>query len=761
MLRIGAATEDGRHETVIGLVQMLAGANAREVVERVKAKVTEIQASLPPGAAIRPFYDRAQFVERVLRTVTVNLMEGGLLVIAILFVLLGSFQGGLLVALAIPLSMLFAFIGMYYLGISGNLMSLGAIDFGLIVDGSVVMMENILRKRSENPDTPVLELAGQGGREVARPVFFAVLIITLVYLPVLSLTGTEGKMFRPMAITVIFALLGSLIVAMTVIPVLASFLFRKKPEGAEMEHETWLVRITRRRYVRTLQWTMAHRGITVFLALVVLAITAILARRLGTEFVPELDEGDIVINALRLPSVSMSESIASTLMIERVLKQFPEVALVVSRTGSPEVATDLMGIELSDIFVILRPRDQWTTARTKEALIEKMADRLAHEIPGVGLSFTQPIEMRFNELVAGIRSDVGVKVFGDDLDVLKGKADQVARVLSSIPGAADVKAEQVAGLPMARIIVNRSEIARYGINASDVLETVEAIRAGRNVGTVYEGRRRFDLVARLPDAVGKDLESLAQIPAGGNNGRQIVPLGQLAKLEYSTGPAQISREQIQRRVVVEANIRGRDLGGFVREARTRVAREVKLDPGYYFEWGGQFENLERASSRLLLVVPLTLGLIFSLLYFAFKSAPIALVIFLNVPFAATGGVFALALRGMPFSISAAVGFIALFGVAVLNGVVLLSYVRTIQESGKSASDAAYEGAQVRYRPVMLTALVASLGFIPMALSQGIGAEVQRPLATVVIGGLLTSTTLTLLVLPTVYGWIFRSMGQRS
>ncbi len=759
MLRIGAATEDGRHETVIGLVQMLAGANARDVVEKVKTKVAEIQASLPPGVAIRPFYDRAQFVDRVLRTVTVNLMEGGLLVIAVLFVLLGSLQGGLLVALAIPLSMLFAFIGMYYLGISGNLMSLGAIDFGLIVDGSVVMMENILRKRSESPDTPVLELARQSGREVARPVFFAVLIITLVYLPILALTGTEGKMFHPMAITVIFALLGSLIVAMTVIPVLASFLFRKKPKGPEMEHEAWVVSLTRKLYVRTLRWTMAHGGATFVLALVVLAITGILASTLGTEFVPELDEGDIVINALRLPSVSMSESIASTLMIERVLKQFPEVALVVSRTGSPEIATDLMGIELSDIFVILRPRDQWTTAKTKEALIEKMADRLAHEIPGVGLSFTQPIEMRFNELVAGIRSDVGVKVFGDDLDVLKAKADQVTRVLSSIPGAADVKAEQVAGLPMVRIIVNRNEIARYGINASEVLETVEAIRTGRNVGTVYEGRRRFDLVARFPDSVAKDLESLAQIPAGGDNGRQIVPLGQLAKLEYSTGPAQISREQIQRRVVVEANVRGRDLGGFVREARARVAREVKFDPGYYIEWGGQFENLERASSRLLLVVPLTLALILSLLYFAFRSIRMALVIFLNVPFAVTGGVFALALRGMPFSISAAVGFIALFGVAVLNGLVLLSHVSTIQGSGKSASDAAYEGAQVRYRPVMLTALVASLGFIPMALSHGMGAEVQRPLATVVIGGLLTSTTLTLLVLPTVYAWIFRSKEQ--
>lgn len=751
-LRIGAATEDGRRETVIGLVQMLAGANAREVVEQVKTRVDEIQGSLPPGVVIRPFYDRAQFVDRVLRTVTVNLMEGGLLVIAVLFVLLGSFQGGMLVALAIPLSMLVAFIGMYYLGISGNLMSLGAIDFGLIVDGSVVMMENILRKRSENPEASVLELARQGGREVARPVFFAVLIITLVYFPILALAGTEGKMFRPMAITVIFALLGSLLVAMTVIPVLASCLFRRKPREPETEHETWFVRVTRKHYARMLRWTMAHRSGTAVIACLVIAAAIFVAGRLGAEFVPELDEGDIVVNALRLPSVSMSESVASSLMIERVLRQFPEVALVVSRTGSPEVATDLMGIELSDIFIILKPRRQWATARTKDELIEKMEDRLAHEIPGVGLSFTQPIEMRFNELIAGVRSDVGVKVFGDELGVLKSKADQVARVLISIPGAADVKAEQVAGLPMARITVDRREIARYGINAAEVLETVAAIRAGRTVGTIYEGRRRFDLVARFSDAAAKDIEAMAQIPTGGNDGGQIVPLGQVAKLEYSTGPAQISREQIQRRIVVEANVRGRDLGGFVREAQARVAREVKLDPGYYFEWGGQFENLERASSRLLLVVPLTLGLIFSLLYFAFRSARIALMIFLNVPFAATGGVFALALRGMPFSISAAVGFIALFGVAVLNGVVLLSHVQTIRQGGKSALEAAYEGAQVRYRPVMLTALVASLGFIPMALSHGLGAEVQKPLATVVIGGLITSTALTLLLLPSAYAW---------
>ena len=754
MLRIGAATENGRHETVIGMVQMLAGGNAQVLVKRIKDKLVEIQASLPSGVVIRPFYDRAQFVDRVLRTVTVNLVEGGLLIIAVLFLLLGSFQGGLIVALAIPLSMLFAFIGMYYLGISGNLMSLGAIDFGLLVDGSIVMVENILRKRAEKPEASIRELAGMGGREVARPVFFSVLIITLVYLPILALTGTEGKMFQPMAITLIFALLGSLIVAMLIMPVLASFFFRSPSSGPPGEHETWLLRMTKKRYARALRWTMSHRVILVLASLVVLGSAGLLARQLGGEFVPKLNEGDIVINVLRLPSVSMSESIASSLMIERCLKQFPEVALVVSRTGSPEVATDLMGIELSDVFVMLRPRIKWKTARTKEELIEKMEDRLAQEIPGVGLSFTQPIEMRFNELISGVRSDIGVKVFGDDLKVLETRAEQIARTLNRIPGAADVRVEQIQGLPMARIVIDRSAIARYGINAAEVLETVQAIRAGKNVGTVYEGRKRFDLVVRFPDKAVRNIESMAQLPVAETNGRTMIPLGQLAKLEYSTGPAQITREQIQRRIVVEANVRGRDLKGFIREAKTAVAREVELEPGYYLEWGGQFKNLERASSHLLLVVPLVLVLIFALLYTAFKSAHVALIIFLNVPFAATGGIFALAFCGLPFSIAAAVGFIALFGVAVLNGVVLMSYVRNIQASGRSSEEAAYEGALVRFRPVILTALVAGLGFIPMVISQGMGAEVQRPLATVVIGGLVTSTMLTLLVLPTIYAWAF-------
>jgi len=614
------------------------------------------------------------------------------------------------------------------------------------------MVENILRKRSEQPLMPVLDLAREAGREVARPVFFAVLIITLVYLPILTLEGTEGKMFRPMAVTVIFALLGSLVVAMVIVPVLASFLFKQKSARAKAEEETLLLRFTRKRYSRLLKLTMGHRMATALVALAVLGLTAIFGSRLGAEFIPKLDEGDIVVNALRLPSISMSESIASSMIVERVLKQFPEVVLVVSRTGSPEIATDLMGIELSDIFVVLRPRSEWTTAATKEELIEKMEDRLAHEVPGVGLSFTQPIEMRFNELVAGIKSDVGVKLFGDDLDVLKSKGDEVGRVLGSIPGAADVRVEQISGLPMIRIQVDRNEIARFGMNASEVLDTVQAARVGRQVGTVYEGRKRFDLVVRFPDSVTQDLESLAQMPVRAEG--QLLPLAQVAKIEYAEGPAQISREQIQRRIVVEANVRGRDLGGFVREARSRIAQQVKLEPGYFIEWGGQFENLERASARLLLVVPLTLALIIILLYLTFNSFRTALLVFLNVPFAVTGGVFALAIRGMPFSISAAVGFIALFGVAVLNGVVLLSYIREIQASGKPPQVAAFEGAQVRYRPVLLTALVASLGFVPMALSHGMGAEVQRPLATVVIGGLITSTALTLLVLPTAYAWVF-------
>ena len=757
MLRIGGATANGDGETVIGLVQMLAGENAQVVVRQVKQKLEEIQKSLPDGVEIHPYYDRTKFVTRVFRTVTTNLVEGGLLVVAVLFLFLGSFRGGLLVALAIPFSMLFAFGGMYVAGISGNLMSLGAIDFGLIVDGSVVMIENIMRRLGRGGTSQATEAARVGGREVARPVFFSILIITVVYVPVLLLTGTEGIMFRPMAATVIFALVGSLGVALLLMPALAAAVLgtprKNREQKPETSRETWLVRTVRRFYGPLLSLAIRHRFFTFSAAAIVFVISLGLGRQLGTEFLPKLDEGDLVINAWRLPSISLSESLASTTRLERLLKRFPEVEDVVSRTGSPEVATDVMGIELSDVFVNLRPRSEWKTARTKAGLIEKMSEAIERELPAMGVSFTQPIEMRFNELIAGIRSDVGAEIFGPELNQLEDLGATVLSVLSTIPGASDLRAEQVSGLPMVRIVVNRRELARYGINAAAILETVEATRVGHKASIIFEGNRRFPLIVRFDDSVSQDLDSLAAIPVDDPKGR-VIPLGQVADLSYSTGPAQVSRSQVQRRLVVEANVRGRDLGGFVQEAQRRVSEEVELPPGYFIEWGGEFENLDRALSRLIVVVPIVLILIFVLLYMALGSARLSLLIFLNIPFALSGGILALLLRQMNFSISAAVGFIALFGVAVLNGVVLVSHMKQslLEEGGADVDFVAMRSAHARLRPVLMTATVASLGFIPMALSQGMGAEVQRPLATVVIGGLVTSTLLTLLVIPAVFRW---------
>ncbi len=764
MLRIGGATANGEGETVIGMVQMLAGENAQQVVQEVKQKLEEIQKSLPEGVEIHPYYDRAKFVSRVLRTVTTNLVEGGLLVIGVLFLFLASFRGGLLVALAIPLSMFFAFAGMFLAGVSGNLMSLGAIDFGLIVDGSVVMIENIMRRLRGGSNSGAAARAG--GTEVARPVFFAVVIIIVVYVPVLSLTGTEGTMFRPMASTVIFALVGSLLVALLLMPALASIVLRPPKKGREgktgSNHETWLVRSLRRLFGPVLSVAVRHRFLTFSTAAIIFVTSLGLASRLGTEFLPELDEGDIVINAWRLPSVALSESLASTTRLERTLQRFPEVEDVVSRTGSPEVATDVMGIELSDVFVNLRPRSEWTTATTKAELIEEMSETIERDLPAMGVSFTQPIEMRFNELIAGIRSDVGAEIFGPDLDQLENLGAGVLDVLSSIPGASDLRAEQVSGLPMVRIVVDRRQMARYGINAAAVLETVEATRVGHRAGLVFEGNRRFPLIVRFDDSVSRDLQSLAAIPVDDPRGR-VIPLGQVASLSYSTGPAQVSRSQVQRRLVVEANVRGRDLGGFVQEARRRVAEEVTLPPGYFIEWGGEFENLERAVSRLTVVVPVALILIFVLLYMALGSVRLAFLIFLNVPFALSGGIFALLMRQMNFSISAAVGFIALFGIAVLNGVVLVTHMKQslLEGNGHDLDRVAVRSAHARFRPVLMTATVASLGFLPMALSHGIGAEVQRPLATVVIGGLVSSTLLTLLVIPAVFRWFAGGLVKSS
>jgi cobalt-zinc-cadmium resistance protein CzcA len=696
-------------------------------------------------------------VHKTIKTVTKNLGEGALLVIAVLLLLLGNLRGGLIVASAIPLSMLIAFTAMVYAGLSGNLMSLGAIDFGLIVDGSVVMIENIVRhlaeRREKTPSTSRLndeEMRGiilEAGREVLRPIFFAVGIIIIVYLPLLTLQGVEGKMFRPMALTVVFALAGSLVLSFTLMPVLASFFLR----SGVKEEDTWLIRQAKRLYRPLLARTMHHPILTGGVAAGLFAVSVGVALFLGAEFIPRLDEGAIALQAWRLPSVSLEESVRNTTMIEKVLKRFPEVVTVVSRTGRAEIATDPMGVEISDIYAILKPHEEWQTAETREAMIEAFNTALTEAVPGTMFSYSQPIELRVQELIAGVRSDVAVTIFGEDLETLKELGDRVARVVAQVPGAADTKAEQVAGLPYLRVIVNREAIARYGINASQILDTVQAM-GGRVVGEVFEGQRRFFLQVRFAAEDRQDFDRIKEVRIADPSGR-LIPLSQLADIRIEEGPAQISREKIHRRLAVEANVRGRDLASFVADAQRAVESRVKLPAGYWIEWGGQFENLQRASARLVIVVPMALFLIFVLLYSTFNAATPALLIYLNVPLAATGGIFALAVRGMPFSISAGVGFIALFGVAVLNGVVLMSYVLQMRREGLSGEEAARQGAEIRLRPVLMTALVASLGFVPMALSTSAGAEVQRPLATVVIGGLITLTALTLLVLPTLYAWI--------
>jgi cobalt-zinc-cadmium resistance protein CzcA len=753
-LRIGAATAMGQGETVIGMVQMLAGENAQQVVERVKHRMAQIQATLPAGVTIQPYYDRTQFVSKVIGTVRSNLIEGGLLVIAVLLLFLGDLRAGLIAAGAIPLSMLIAFAGMMEAGLSGNLMSLGAIDFGLLVDGSVVMIDSILRRlamKGPLSRDERLHEVWAAGRDVLRPMTFAVGIIMLVYVPILALTGIEGKMFRPMALTVIMALAGSLLFAVTAVPVLTFWLAPARAVG----DETRLVRGVRRLYQPCLHWALEHPSRVVVPAVLLFLLSLGLGSLLGMEFVPRLDEGDMVVQLWRLPSISLGESVSTALEVERVLRGFPEVGQVVTRTGSPEIATDVMGVELSDMFVTLAPQRRWTTAPTREGLIARMKEAIVGAVPGVGLTFTQPIEMRFNELIAGVRSDLAVKIFGPDLDVLRRQADHVARVLESVRGAADVKVEQVAGLPLLRVIVNREEIARYGLTAEDVLTLIQTTRVGHVVGTVIQGSRRFDLVVRLAERASADPGTLGGLLIPTMHG-ELVPLSRVASILVDTGPAQVSREHVQRRIVVECNIRGRDLGRFVVEAQEAIQRAVQLPPGYEITWGGQFEHLKEASRRLALIVPVTLLLILGMLSVIFGALRPALLIFLNVPLALSGGLLALWARGLPLSISAIIGFIALFGIAVLNGVVLVSHIRHLQAQGQSVEQAVMQGALDRLRPVLMTALVASLGFLPMALATTMGAEVQRPLATVVIGGLLTSTVLTLFVIPALSARFLRS-----
>ncbi|HED65077.1 MAG TPA: efflux RND transporter permease subunit [Planctomycetes bacterium] len=754
MIRQGAVTRDGRGEAVIGIVMMLMGANSRTVSEDVHAKIGEIQKTLPEGVTIDTFYNRTDLVNRAIHTVVKNLTEGGLLVVLVLLLLLGNLRGGLIVASAIPLSMLVALTAMNAFGVSGNLMSLGALDFGLIVDGSVVMIENVVRylhHHREDTRTSHIEKIRRACHEVARPVVFAVGIIMIVYIPILGLRGIEGKMFGPMALTVVYALAGSLVCALTLMPVLASFFLKNV-----REKEPFLFRIAKRIYVPLLDKTLSHPKSTAAAATTLFLGSAAFVPFLGAEFIPRLDEGAIALQIWRLPSVSLETSNEISTEVEKVVLTFPEVETIVSRTGRAEIATDPMGVEISDTVLVLAPKDTWRF-ETKDELIASLNETLEEHFPGVMFSYSQPIELRVAELISGVRSDIGIQIYAGSgtLDDMRRVADEVARAVQGVDGMEEVKSEQILGLPTLTVDVDQDAIARLGVNAEDVLSVIETMR-GRQLGTVIEGQRRFAIQARFTDDIRSDLELLRDLPvarAGSEGGpAPWVPLDQVADIRIETGPAQISREKIQRKITVEANVRGRDLASAVAEAQERVEREVHLPPGWFIQWGGQFENLEAASQRLSLLVPLALLLIFVLLYSTFGSAKLGALIFLNVPMATTGGILALLLRGYPFSISAGVGFIALFGVAVLNGVVLLSYVVQRRREGLSPAQAAHDSALTRLRPVLMTALVAALGFIPMALATSAGAEVQRPLATVVIGGLITSTLLTLLVLPTMYPW---------
>jgi cobalt-zinc-cadmium resistance protein CzcA len=748
-LRQGAATRDGRGEIVAGMAMMLQGENSRAVARRVQAAVDQLNPTLPRGVRIVPFYDRTTLVNQTIRTVAKNLLEGGVLVLVVLFVTLRNVRAALIAAAMIPLAMLVAFLGMREAGVSGNLMSLGAIDFGLVVDGAIILLENALHHLSQDRQRLGRPLGRderdaalvRSALEVRSATAFGELIIALVYLPILTLEGVEGKMFHPMALTVLFALLGAFLLSLTFVPAAASFVLSAKT----IDKPSRIIEWARRGYEPLVDRTLAHPLITAGIAAGVFALALLLGRTLGSEFVPQLDEGALIIEANRLPSTSLSESIRQGTAMERVLRRFPEVETVVVKTGRPEIANDPMGVEQSDVYVMLKPRDRWPGSRDRQELVERMSQALKSAVPGVGLGFSQPIEMRMNELVSGVRSDFAVKIYGPDFATLGRLGAQVGRVLRGVSGVADLKIDRVEGLPVLRALMDRDALGRRGINAADALDAIDVI-GGRPAGTVLDGRRRYPLRVRLEPALRSDLEAIRRLPVRLPNGG-FAPLADVAKLEMVDEPVVINREATERRLFVQANVRGRDLGRFAEDAQAAIARDVSLPAGYRLEFGGQFENLRRASDRLLWVVPLVLLLIAGLLYATFRDVRAAILILVNVPFAATGGIIALALRGLPFSISAAVGFIALFGVAVLNGLVIVAQMRTFVADGMPWAQAAKQGAMRRLRPVLSTALVASLGFVPMALATGSGAEVQRPLATVVIGGLLTSTLLTLVVFP--------------
>lgn len=748
MPRQGAVSRDGRGERVSGMVILLKGENGKAVTARVKAKIAELAMALPKGVTINPFYDQSEVIDRTIATVEKNLIEGALLVILVLVVFLRNIRASLIVASVIPISMVSAFIVMKYLGVSANLMSLGAIDFGLIVDGAVVMMENFIRRLGERGGEGEGESTGEVIRsaalEVGRPILFGVLIIIAVYLPVFTLEGLEGRMFTPMAITVCAALFGSLVLALMYIPAISSLLLRR----GVGEHEGGFYQKLEGLYTRQLELAIRHRVITIggAIALVVTALGSLAF--IGTEFMPRLDEGSILIETRKLPSISLTESVAISQRVEQIVGEFPEVESVVTKIGRPDLATEAMGIHQGDVYVMLKPREEWTSGRDKEGLITAL-DAALSRLPGVSYNFTQPMAMRLDETISGVKADVAVKLFGEDLGVLETKADEIARLLEKVPGAADVQAETLTGSAQLQIRLNRESLARYGLNVADLQYLIETAVGGKVATTVIDGQRRFDVLVRFASELRTDPERIAGLPVIAPAGERL-RLSDVADVRIERAADLISRENNQRRIVIQSNVRGRDIGSFVADARRLIAGSVTFPPGYLVTWGGQFENQERATKRLFIVVPLALLLIFGLLFVMFGSFRYSLIIILNVPFAAVGGIAALWLRGLNFNLSGSIGFIALFGVAVLNGVVLISYFNKLRADGRSLAESVREGARTRLRPVLMTALVAGFGFIPMALSTSPGAEVQRPLATVVVGGLVTSTFLTLFVLPLIY-----------
>ncbi|WP_431701680.1 CusA/CzcA family heavy metal efflux RND transporter [Pseudomonas sp. BR20] len=765
-LRTGAATENGR-EVVLGTVFMLIGENSRTVSQAVASRLEQINRSLPEGVVAVTVYDRTNLVEKAIATVKKNLFEGALLVVAVLFLFLGNIRAALITAMVIPLAMLFTFTGMFTNKVSANLMSLGALDFGIIVDGAVVIVENAIRRlahaqqrhgrlltRSER-----LHEVFAAAKEARRALIFGQLIIMVVYLPIFALTGVAGKMFHPMAFTVVIALLGAMILSVTFVPAAIALFVT----GKVKEEENLVMRTARRAYAPVLDWVMTRRPLVFGLAVLTIVASGVVASRMGSEFIPSLSEGDFAQQALRVPGTSLTQSVQMQQQLEKTLMaQVPEIERVFARTGTAEIASDPMPPNISDSYVMLKPKDQWPDpSKSREALIADI-QRASAIVPGSAYELSQPIQLRFNELISGVRSDVAVKVFGDDMAVLNTTAADIAETLQGLEGASEVKVEQTSGLPVLTINIDRDKAARFGLNVGDVQDTIAVAVGGRQAGTLYEGDRRFDMVVRLSDALRTDIDGLSRllipVPAlAGNAAGQLgfIALSQVASLDLVLGPNQISRENGKRLVIVSANVRGRDMGSFVEEAEAAITAQVKVPAGYWTTWGGQFEQLKEASERLQIVVPVALLLVFGLLFMMFNNLKDGLLVFTGIPFALTGGIMALWLRDIPLSISAGVGFIALSGVAVLNGLVMIAFIRNLREEGRSLSVAIHEGALTRLRPVLMTALVASLGFIPMALATGTGAEVQRPLATVVIGGIISSTLLTLLVLPALYQWAHR------